>query len=355
MSPLVSAIVAPPRRVTAVQMTRRALVRIATSAAPARRLMASAGRELSRAAQIGTVVSEARASARGRAPSIYQASSYFGEGRDPTGDRRGLSGYASYDRVSSNADIAAFLLWRNFRVQRTLDVGCAKGYLVEALRERGVDAHWCDVSAFAVEHAAPGALGHVRLGDLIAGLPYGDGEFDLVSVLEILEHLPPEAVPEALREVRRVCGGIVYATIPSVGTNASGPTGHFDGKVRPERLEHYRALGPDYPGPVPQEDLAVDAQGAPIEGHLCIASFEWWSTQFAQAGFERWVEVERRLYADIEPAGLEQFWNLYVFALPETSPALATPRHPASTLRDLGLHHPLIEHRMARSPIGQNP
>ena len=310
--------------------------------------MARAGAELGRAARVGEVVQEARTVEAGRegrqgTEGLYEGR-YFGEGRDPSGDRQGQSGYASYDRVSSNADIAAWLLWRNFRVRRTLDVGCATGYLVEALRELGVDACGCDVSAYAVEHAAPGALGYVRAGDLVRGLPYGDGEFDLVTALEILEHLAPDQVPGALAELRRVCGGVVYATIPSFGRNPSGPDGHFDGKVRPERLEHYRSLGEDYRGPVPFEDLAVDAAGVPVEGHLTIASYDWWTARFAEAGFDRWADVEQRLYADVAPAGLGQFWNLYVFAVPEAPVELATPRSPGRTLRELGLVHPLIEH-----------
>jgi SAM-dependent methyltransferase len=300
---------------------------------------------LSRAARIGEVVSEARAvdAARGGQDPLY-GDAYFGVGRDPSGDRRGRSGYAVYDRVSSNADIAAYLLWRNFRAHRALDVGCAKGYLVEALRERGIEAHGCDVSSYAVEHAAPGALGYVRLGDLSNGLPYDDGEFDLVSALEILEHLPADRVPEAVAELRRVCGGVVYATIPSFGRNASGPDGHFDGKVRPELLEHYRSLGESCRGPLPVEDLAVDADGKPVEGHLTIASFDWWTARFADAGFDRWADVEQRLYADIAPAGLGAYWNLYVFAVADAPVELAAPRSPERSLRQLGLVHPLIEH-----------
>jgi SAM-dependent methyltransferase len=322
---------------------RAGLIHLATALPPARRLLAKAGTEFTHAARVGEVVAEARAAARGSSGSLY-GSSYFGVGRDPSGDRHGQSGYATYDRISSNADIAAYLLWRNFRVQHTLDVGCARGYLVEALRERGIDAQGCDVSPYAVEHAAPGALGYVRLGDLERGLPYGDGAFELVSTLEILEHLVPERVPDALRELRRVCGGVVYATIPSFGANASGPDGHFHGKVRPERLEHYRSLGSSYGGPVPLGDLAIDADGTPIEGHLTIASYAWWTEQFANAGFERWVEVEQRLHADIEPAGLAPFWNLYVFAIPGTSASVASPRQPERSLPELGLVHPLFEH-----------
>jgi SAM-dependent methyltransferase len=328
-----------------VGLGRKVLVEASARSSGTRRLLARLGSELSRAARAGEVVSEARSGASGRADhgALYEGS-YFGEGRDPGGDRKGRSGYATYDRVSSNADIAAFLLWRNFRVRRALDVGCATGYLVEALRERGVDAHGCDVSSYAVEHAAPGALGYVRLGDLRHGLPYADGEFDLVTTLEILEHLAPEDVPSALRELRRVCSGVLYATIPSFGRNASGPDGHLEGKVRPERLAHYEALGDRFTGPVPSADLAVDADGGPVEGHLTIAAYDWWTARFAEAGFDRWADVERRLHADIAPAGLSKFWNLYVFAVPGAPEAMAEQREPERTLRELGLSHPLIEH-----------
>ncbi len=328
---------------TAIGKVRATLARLAASSAPARRVMGRVGDELVRAARIGDVVAEARAESNGATGSLY-GDSYFGEGRDPGGDRQGRSGYATYDRISSNADIAAYLLWRNFPARRALDVGCAKGFVVEALRELGVDAQGSDVSAFAVEHAAPGALGYVRLGDLVSGLPYDDGEFELVSAFEILEHLEPDQVPAALGELARVSSGVLVATIPSFGANASGPPGHFDGKVRPERLGYYRSLGDDYEGPVPTEDLALDAGGGPIEGPLCIASYSWWTDRFGDAGFERRPEIERRLYRDIAPAGLGRFWNLYVCTEPGIPAGLTEPRSPDRSLAELGLVHPLIEH-----------
>lgn len=316
-----------------VRRARGALVRLAGASPVARRVMARVGRELS-----------AAAGAQGAAGSDLYAEAYFGVGRDPSGDRAGRSGYARYDRIASNADIAAYLLWRNFRTRRALDVGCATGYLVEALVELGVDARGCDASEFAVAHATEGAKNRVEVGDLAKGLPYGDAEFDLVCALEILEHLSPEAVPVGLAELRRVCGGVLYATIPSFGENASGPAGFFEGKVRPERLGHYEALGPGYEGPVPFEDLAVDTEGRPIEGHLTIASFGWWTARFAEAGFTRRVDLERRLYADVEPAGLAKFWNLYVLEVPGADPELPTPLGVGSSLPELGLVHPLFEH-----------
>jgi SAM-dependent methyltransferase len=322
-----------------VDKARRALVRLATISPGTRRLMAISGRELTGAAGKGLTPAEAREA--GIADTY--GGSYFGEGRDASGDRAGRSGYARYDRIASNADIAGWLLWRNFEVANSLDVGCATGYLVEVLRERGIDAEGCDLSQFAIDHATPGAVGHVRVANLFAGLPWAERAFELVTALEILEHLPPDRVPVALTELARVCGGYLYTTIPSFGVNASGPDGHFEGKVRPERLDHYRGLGPEYLGPVPEEDLAVDAEGRLVEGHLTIASFTWWTQRFADAGFTRCPEVERRLYADIEPAGLAPFWNIYVLAAPGARPAAVEPRHPEQSLVELGLRHPLME------------
>jgi len=309
---------------------RHGLRRLAVASPGVRRLMERAGQELTDAALDAWAKAD------------FYGAAYYGHHRDPSGDRAGLSGYATYDRISSNAEIAGRVLWRQFGgARRTLDVGCARGYVVEVLRELGIEAEGCDVSAYAVAHPAGGARGHLRVGDPTGRLPWEDGRFDLVSVLETLEHLSPDDVPRALGELRRICRGFVYATIPSFGPNGDGPPGHFEGKVRPERLEHYHSLGPDYLGPVAYEDLARDAEGNPVEGHLSIAAFGWWTQRFADAGMVRRNDIERRIYADIEPAGLQQFWNLYVFAVPGADEAIARPRSPERTLVELGLNHPL--------------
>jgi SAM-dependent methyltransferase len=329
----------PARWNPAVDGIRRALAQLASNHSATRRLMAVSGRELTQAAERGRAVARARET--GLADTY--GGSYFGRGRDASGDRAGLSGYARYDRIASNADIAGWLLWRNFRALTSLDVGCATGFLVEVLRERGIEAEGCDVSQFAIDHPSPGAAGHIRMANLFDGLPWPDRAFELVTALEILEHLPPEQVPVALAELHRVCGGYLYATIPSFGPNRSGPDGHFEGKVRPERLDHYRSLGPGYPGPVPEEDLAVDAEGNLVEGHLTIASFEWWTQQFVRAGFTRCPDDERRLYADIRPAGLSPHWNIYVFNVDGAPDSMTEARCPDRTLVQLGLDHPLFD------------
>ncbi len=243
---------------------------------------------------------------------MYDAASYYGEGRDPDFQ----SGYERYDRETSHANVAAYLAWRTFPATTALDVGCATGFVVEALRELGVQAHGVDVSGYAIDHAAAGARGHIRQADLLDGLPFGDASFDLVTALETLEHLDPRHVPTALAELARVAGRWVMCTIPSFGPNRNGPGGWFQVKVRDERVAYYESLGPGYEGPVPYGDLYRDGDGLPIQGHLTIASFSWWTDRFADVGLGRCAETERRMHPELERMGLSKYWNLYVYRRP---------------------------------------
>lgn len=282
-----------------VPRVRGVLRQLARRRPTARRVMVVAAKELARALD----------------DDVY-SSSYFGAGRDPL-DRMGLSGYERYDRDTSNANAAAYMVWKNFAVRTTLDVGCATGFVVEGLRELGMDATGSDVSQYAIEHAALGAQGHLVWGDLTDRLPFKTGQFDLVSALEVLEHLPPDVVPRALAELRRVTRQYLVCTIPSFGRNEHGPGGWYQVKVRDDRVAHYESLGPGYEGPIPYDDLYRDHRGEPIEGHLTIASFGWWTKQFEAAGFVRCGEVERRIHPDLARFGLTKYWNLYVLRTPD--------------------------------------
>jgi Methyltransferase domain len=298
-------------RARAVRLGRRGLTAAANRSRVVRLTYARVANELRQALPDGTY-----------------GGGYFGEGRNPL-DRMGLSGYERYDRYMSNADVAAYLVWRFLPARHTLDAGCAFGFVVEAQRELDIDAEGVDVSFFAIDHAAAGARGHVRQGSLLDRLPFPDAEFDAVTALETLEHLPPEAIPAAIAELRRVSRGYVLATIPTFGPNANGPAGWFNGKVRDERLAHYQSLSDTYEGPIPYDDLAVDAEGNPLEGHLTIASYGWWTKQFAAAGLERCGEIERRIHPHLARFGLTKYWCLYVLRVPGVDPATTDVRSQA--------------------------
>ncbi len=198
-----------------------------------------------------------------------------------------MSGYERYTRDTSNADVAAYLLWRFFPPGRVLDAGCAQGFVVEALRELDIDAEGIDASRWAIAHASRSVAPYVRRADLTKRLPFASDSFDVVTALETLEHVPPHRVPHALAELRRVCRGWLVATIPSFGPNAGGPPGWLEGKVATSGSPTSTRSAPTSTGRSTEADLARDARGNLLEGHVTIASYRWWTRQFEAAGFVR--------------------------------------------------------------------
>jgi SAM-dependent methyltransferase len=82
--------------------------------------------------------------------------------------------------------------------QLVLDAGCGNGLYLRELRDRGVRAIGCDLSAGMLRSAGPGALVN---GDLTA-LPFRDGAFDAVIAAHVLDLVPDREA--AIRELRRV-------------------------------------------------------------------------------------------------------------------------------------------------------
>jgi SAM-dependent methyltransferase len=81
-----------------------------------------------------------------------------------------------------------------------LDVGCGTGANLEMLSEFG-DAEGVDVSAEALSFCRARGLRNVKQGEAEA-LPYGAESFDLVTGLDVVEHLDDDLA--GLQEMRRV-------------------------------------------------------------------------------------------------------------------------------------------------------
>lgn len=96
---------------------------------------------------------------------------------------------------------------------RLLDVGCAAGYFLEAAAARGYDVAGVELSAEA-RAQSPAAL-RDRIAPSLASV---DGGFDVVTLWDVLEHLPsPDA---ALAEIapRLAPGGALGLVLPVLGS-----------------------------------------------------------------------------------------------------------------------------------------
>ncbi len=97
----------------------------------------------------------------------------------------------------------ARFLCRRCRPARVLDIGCAMGFLVDALRAEGVpEAYGVDISLFAVTQAVPAQRRHLMVADAQTALPVRSGSCDLVTAVDVFEHLADPG--PALREIGRV-------------------------------------------------------------------------------------------------------------------------------------------------------
>jgi SAM-dependent methyltransferase len=100
---------------------------------------------------------------------------------------------------------------RELQPASVLDVGCAIGLLVEALRARGVEAYGVDVSEYAISQVHPSIRDFCTLH--AATEPFGR-RYDLIVCIEVLEHLPPEQAQAAIANFCRHADRVIFSSSP---------------------------------------------------------------------------------------------------------------------------------------------
>lgn len=145
-------------------------------------------------------------------------------------DNQDFEAYADFKRFNANvADtwVTAFLearqrLGQSPQTIRLLDYGCGDGkyfaYLTGAAGLRPEHVHGLEVSARRVQRCRE--LGWMKAQLLDIGnstLPYDDASFDLVNMMEVIEHIPRARIGTVLGELRRLLrpGGFMLISTPN--------------------------------------------------------------------------------------------------------------------------------------------
>jgi predicted TPR repeat methyltransferase len=179
------------------------------------------------------------------------------------GVRHRVSAYENYRWMPERTIREASSIINNIKFDTVLDYGCAKGFMVYALRLLGKEAYGADVSQYAVEHCHPNVKDYLRVIDSAEQL---SGGWDLIIAKDVLEHIPKDVIPSVLSELRRRCKTLFVAV----------PLG--DG-------QRYRI-----------REYEMDVT------HVVREPEEWWLTTLVQAGF-------KIKYFDYEFGHMKENWT----------------------------------------------
>jgi ADP-heptose:LPS heptosyltransferase/glycosyltransferase involved in cell wall biosynthesis/SAM-dependent methyltransferase len=201
---------------------------------------------------------------------------YFEHGRKSNWER----GY-SWPLFSELFKQTAAYLCDSFpEAESFLDAGCAKGFLVRALRERGKDAWGFDHSPWAIDRAEVSIRKHLRLARADS-VEYERG-FDLTLAFSLCESLTEGQAHEFLTRARGWTRQAIVACIPSFEDD--------------EEEQRFRKNDRDY-------------------SHITMRSRAWWRAEFLRAGWRQDALhriVERACQRHELPRRMN--WKIYVYA-----------------------------------------
>jgi SAM-dependent methyltransferase len=101
---------------------------------------------------------------------------------------------------------------REIGPRTVLDAGCAMGFLVEALRQRGVEAFGIDISEYAIQKVYPDIKRYCFFGSITDTLPQ---KYDLIVCIEILEHLSPRDAERAVENLCQHSDDVLFSSTPT--------------------------------------------------------------------------------------------------------------------------------------------
>lgn len=123
---------------------------------------------------------------------------HFDEDYYLRGPQTGKSNYEDYSWKPDLTIAYAISLCLNLRITSSdsvLDFGCARGYLVKALRILGIMADGCDISEWAIQNADNSVRSFLYNGHKAIG------NYDWVHAKDVLEHIPEIELTNTVKEI----------------------------------------------------------------------------------------------------------------------------------------------------------
>lgn len=117
---------------------------------------------------------------------------------------RNASWLSFFDRIAE-------AIVREFHPSTVLDAGCAMGFLVEALRKRGVEAWGIDISDYAISQVHDSVRDYCRVGSLTDPI---ERRYDLITCIEVIEHIPASEADTAIANLCAASDQLLLSSTP---------------------------------------------------------------------------------------------------------------------------------------------
>jgi len=158
-------------------------------------------------------------------PNEYNAS-YF-DGRYQSLSHN--AGYTTYERWyhdgSNNFDLMAVDILNRYAVgnKKILEIGCAKGFLVEDLRNRGIDAFGVDVSQYCYNQANPSVQPYLTVVDIRIGQStflsdFNNNYFSLIIGMNMLCCFSDAEITSMVTQLNRISSDQFYVISENANT-----------------------------------------------------------------------------------------------------------------------------------------
>ena len=95
--------------------------------------------------------------------------------------------------------------------KNVLDAGCAKGFLVEGLRNRGVEAWGIDISEYAIQEVFDTIKPYCKVGSITDPFPQ---KYDLIVTIEVVEHMAAEMGKKAIANMCAHTDRVLFSSTP---------------------------------------------------------------------------------------------------------------------------------------------
>lgn len=169
--------------------------------------------------------------------------------------------YANPTGESSGCNQVVGAWKKMFQPKTMLDIGCGRGTLVAYARDVGIEAYGFDFSEWGLSNEGryPRCKPEwVKVHNATNPFPYPSGSFDLVTALDLLEHIYLPDVPKVIDEIYRVSKKWVFlqtAVAGSGGLQGRDETGYILEKGKP---------------------VPMELEGCAVAGHVTLRKEAWW-------------------------------------------------------------------------------